>query len=145
MKNHVEPIDDLNDLNGSSTDVNGILAKIDELKRSGFDLLNRVPDNGAICSIKLKYYIPATISHARKQCDYCVARYVNKESPLELNVSCNCFNFPPINISHQCVSDIAYFTHQVDQKKCALGVLETAKHELDTMSDRITTCIENTF
>lgn len=86
-KNYVEPIDELQDLDSNSTEVMSILAKIQELDKNGFDLLNTVPDNGATCSIQVKFSISAIVDRAKEQCDYCVAKHLTKDNSTILNVS----------------------------------------------------------
>lgn len=86
-KTYVESINELNDLNQEQSDVIEIVDKIKELEQKGFDLLNTIPDNGATCSVQVKYYISAIIDRAKEQCDYCIEKSVKKESPSEMNVS----------------------------------------------------------
>lgn len=86
-RSYVEPVDELQDLDSNSTEVISMFDKIKELEKNGFDLLNTVPDNGATCSIQVKFYITAIIDRAKEQCDYCVLRNVNKENSTDLNVS----------------------------------------------------------
>lgn len=74
-------------MNSSQSDVIEILNEIKELERNGFDLLNTVPDNGATCSVQVKFYINAIIDRAKEQIDYCIEVNVNKENPSEMNVS----------------------------------------------------------
>lgn len=86
-KNYIEPVNELNDLNPKSEDVIGVNNQIEELEKKGFDMLNRVPQNDATCSIQIKYYITAAINSAKEQCDYCVERHlVENENRLEMNV-----------------------------------------------------------
>lgn len=86
-KYYEEPIDKLDDLNPTSEDVIEIYDKIAELEKKGFDVLGQVPDNGATCSIQIKFYINAIIERAKEQINYCVLKYLIKESRRELNVS----------------------------------------------------------
>lgn len=86
-KSYVESINELKDLDSNLTDVIEILDKIKELEKKGFDLLNTVPDNGATCSVQVKFYITAIIDRAKEQCDYCIEIHVNKENPVDMNVS----------------------------------------------------------
>lgn len=74
-------------MNSTSSDVIEILNEINGLEKNGFDLLNTVPDNGATCSVQVKFYITAIIDRAKEQCDYCIELNVNKENPSEMNVS----------------------------------------------------------
>lgn len=87
-RNSVEPINNIEDLDQKSSNVTNIFDQVKEMEKKGFDMLNKVPDNGATCSIQVKYYITTIIQQAKEQCDYCVERNVNKENPLNLNVSC---------------------------------------------------------
>lgn len=86
-KTYVESINQLKDLDSNLTDVIEILDKIKELEKNGFDLLNTVPDNGATCSVQVKFYITAIIDRAKEHCDYCIKLNVNKENPVDMNVS----------------------------------------------------------
>lgn len=89
-KHYVEPINDLQDLDANSDDVKDVYEKIDELEKRGLELRNRVADNGATCSIQVRYYIKEIIERAKEHCDYCVLKNLNKgdESTLnDLNVS----------------------------------------------------------
>lgn len=82
-----EPVEKLEDLDPRSEDVIAILGQIKDLEKKGFDLLNTVPENGATCSIQVKFYITAVINRAKEQSDYCVLKNVKKETRRELNVS----------------------------------------------------------
>lgn len=86
-KSYIEPIEHLQDLDANSTDVINIFEKINELDKNGFDLLNRVPDNNARCSVQVKFYINKIIERAKEQCDYCVVKNLNQENRKEFNVS----------------------------------------------------------
>lgn len=86
-KNYVETVDELKDLNQTSNEVIGIYDKIKELQQKGYDMLVTVPDNGATCSIKVKYHITTFIERAKEHCDDCIEANLEDESPLELNVS----------------------------------------------------------
>lgn len=86
-KYYDEPVEKLEDLDPRSEDVIAILSQIKDLEKKGFDLLNTVPENGATCSIQLKFYITAVVNRAKEQSDYCVLRNLKKETRRELNVS----------------------------------------------------------
>lgn len=93
-KIYIEPIDDLGDLNPKSKDVIDIVERLNALEKKGFDVLNTVPDNNATCSIQVKYFITSTIERAKRICNYCIEKHVNKdlEGRLELNVRRSEFN-----------------------------------------------------
>lgn len=86
-KSYVESINELKDLDSNSTDVIETIYKLKGLEKDGFDLLNTVPDNGATCSVQMKFYITAIIDRAKEHCDYCIEINVNKENPSDMNVS----------------------------------------------------------
>ncbi|XP_031624148.1 uncharacterized protein LOC116341313 [Contarinia nasturtii] len=112
-KYYVEPVNDLSDLNETSIDVIGVFEKIKELEKRGFDMLNLVPDNGATCSIQVKYYISTIIERAKEQIDYCVEKHLNIDNRLELNT---------------------------DQKSCTLEILDSAQKQIDDMSKIVDDC-----
>lgn len=87
-KTYVESINELKDLNANLPDVIEIYDKIKELERSGVDLLNTVPDNGATCSVQVKFYITAIVDRAKEQCDFCIQTNVDKENPTMMTVCC---------------------------------------------------------
>lgn len=84
---YVESINELKDLDANLPDVLDIFDKIRELEKSGSELLMSVPDNGATCSVQVKFYINAIIDRAKEQCDFCVQLNVSKETPSVMNVS----------------------------------------------------------
>lgn len=86
MENEKTLINDLNDLNKQSEDVNGIFSKIDELREKSYDMLNNIPVHKRTCAIKVKHRVDVIMERATEGSDQCIASNVESVPSHEINV-----------------------------------------------------------
>lgn len=73
-------------MNKETEDVKGIFAKIEEIRKKGYDMLNTVPAQKRTCAIKVKRRIDVIMERAEERSDECIASNVEAVPSPELNV-----------------------------------------------------------